>query len=55
MKMQQPKLTLAEAKGLYAKTGFCDHFFVSEFEIYGCNRMQKACQVCSKIFEEWYK
>lgn len=45
---------LDEAKILYARTGYCRHDDPTEpFELYGCNRMQIQCKVCSKILEEW--
>ncbi len=52
--MMKSPLTLDESKRLYAKTGHCKHEHQTDpFELYGCNRMQIQCKVCSKITEEW--
>jgi len=48
------QLTIQEAKGLYAKTGFCEHTFVDESHIPKTNVHIINCIVCAKEIQRWY-
>ncbi len=47
-------LSLKDAKGLYAKTGFCEHFHVDDVNPYGCNVRILTCMVCAKELDKTY-
>ena len=50
------KLTLDEAKRLYASTGYCEHFFPTDpYSPYGCEgTVLVTCKVCAKEIERTY-
>lgn len=48
------KITLEEARRLYASTGDCKHLFLEDVEPLGCGIRILNCIVCTKEFSRVY-